>query len=72
MDEDIEQLNREALLSEVKKRRTGIRAHRDRTRHELWRYHPQLWNLLPEKIKPEILVSGWPQFYGAVCITANH
>jgi hypothetical protein len=30
--------------------------------HELCWHHPQLWNLLPEKIEPDVAVPEWPQF----------
>lgn len=62
MDEDIEQLSKEQLIIEVKKLRAGIRAHRDSTKQELCWHHPQLWNLLPEKLEPQIAVPDWPQF----------
>jgi hypothetical protein len=62
MDEDLEQFTRDQLISEVKKLRSGIRAHRDSTKHELCWHHPQLWGLLPENIDPEIAVPAWPQF----------
>lgn len=62
MDEDIEQFNREELILEVKKLRNAIRKHRDSTKHELCWHHPKLWDLLPEKTKPEIAVPDWPQF----------
>ena len=62
MDEDLNQLSKEQLIAEVKKLRTGIRAHRDSSGHELCWHHPQLWGLLPEKIDPKIAVPEWPQF----------
>jgi hypothetical protein len=62
MDEDIEHLTKEELISEVKKLRAGIRTHRDSTKHELCWHHPQLWNLLPEKTEPALAVPAWPQF----------
>lgn len=62
MDEDLEQFSRDQLISEVRKLRSGIRTHRDSTKHELCWHHPQLWGLLPEKIDPEIAVPAWPQF----------
>jgi hypothetical protein len=61
-DEDLEQLTRDELLAEVKKLRGGIRRHRDSTGHELCWHHPQLWELLPEKIDPDLAVPAWPQF----------
>lgn len=62
MDEDINQMNKDQLIEEVKKLRAGIRAHRDSTGHELCWHHPKLWALLPEKIDPDIAVPAWPEF----------
>ena len=62
MDEDIEQLTRDELITEIKKLRAGIRAHRDSTKHDLCWHHPQLWNLLPEKLDPQLAVPSWPEF----------
>jgi len=62
VDEDLEQLTRDELLTEVKKLRDGIRQHRDSTRQELCWHHPQLWGLLPEKVDPDLAVPAWPQF----------
>ena len=61
-DEDLEQLTRNEMIAEVKKLRTGIRRHRDSTGHELCWHHPQLWELLPEKVDPNLAVPAWPQF----------
>lgn len=47
MDSDLEELDREALIAEVKWLRAGIRAHRDSSGHDLCWHHPELWNLLP-------------------------
>jgi hypothetical protein len=62
MDQDLEQFTREELITEIKKLRAGIRVHRDSSKHELCWHHPQLWNLLPEKITPHLAVPAWPQF----------
>jgi hypothetical protein len=62
MDEDLDRLNREELIAEVRRLRLGIRAHRDSTGHELCWHHPDLWGLLPEKIAPEVAVPPWPKF----------
>jgi hypothetical protein len=62
MDDDLDALSREDLLSEIKKYRSAIRAHRDSTGHDLCWHHPGLWSLLPEKIAPAVAVPGWPQF----------
>ena len=62
MDEDLERLSREELQREVKSLRAGIRAHRASTKHELYRHHPRLWGLLPEKVEPDLAVPAWPHF----------
>jgi hypothetical protein len=62
MDDDLDKLGREELITEVKRLRDGIRTHRDSTGHELCWHHPDLWGLLPEKVAPEVAVPPWPQF----------
>jgi hypothetical protein len=62
MDEDLQELDRDALISEVKRLREGIRAHRDSSEHDLCWHHPELWSLLPEKSDPLPMVPDWPQF----------
>ena len=62
MDEDLLFMNREQLIEEIKKIRTGIREHRDSTGQNLCWHHPKLWGLLPEKIDPAIAVPNWPEF----------
>ena len=62
MDEDLEKLNRDELVREVKRLRGGIRAHRDSSGHDLCWHHPQLWGLLPERIDPAVAVPPWPKF----------
>jgi hypothetical protein len=62
MDEDLDGLTREALVSEVKRLRTGIREHRDSSGHDLCWHHPKLWGLLPERVTPEVAVPPWPKF----------
>jgi len=62
MDEDLAMMTREQLLTEVKRLRAGIRAHRDSSAHELCWHHPQLWGLLPERSDPLPAVPEWPQF----------
>ena len=62
MDDDLQAFDRESLIAEVKKLRAGIRAHRDTSGHELCWHHPDLWDLLPEKIGPSIAVPPWPKF----------
>lgn len=62
MDDDLGSMSRERLMSEVKKLRAGIRAHRDSSLHELCWHHPDLWSLLPDKTDPMPVVPEWPQF----------
>ncbi len=62
MDEDLETWSREALIAEVKRLRQGIRSHRDASGHDLCWHHPDLWNLLPERTQPKLMVPDWPQF----------
>jgi len=62
MDDDLESLDREQLIAEVKRLRAGIRAHRDASGHELCWHHPALWGLLPERRDPLPRVPDWPVF----------
>lgn len=62
MDEDLDLMDRAALIDEVKRLRAGIRRHRDSSGHELCWHHPQLWGLLPDGSDPLPVVPEWPQF----------
>jgi hypothetical protein len=62
MDDDLTAMNREQLMAEVRRLRAGIRAHRDSTGHDLCWHHPDLWDLLPERLSPEVAVPPWPEF----------
>jgi hypothetical protein len=62
LDQDLEKLSREELLAEAKKLRAGIREHRDSSGQELCWYHPDLWNLLPDKTAATLQVPSWPEF----------
>lgn len=62
VDDDLETMDRQTLLAEVKRLRAGIRKHRDSTGHALCWHHPDLWALLPEPTPPAIAVPQWPQF----------
>lgn len=62
IDQDLETLDREALIAEVRRLRAAIREHRDSSGHELCWHHPALWGLLPEPARRDILVPEWPQF----------
>lgn len=72
MDDDLENMDRDALIAEVKRLRAGIRAHRDASGHDLCWFHPQLWRLLPEPIDPVVVVPPWPKFMrGCVAYRAS-
>jgi hypothetical protein len=62
MDDDLDVLTREQLISEVRRLRAGIRAHRDSNGQDLCWHHPALWSLLPEPMERHIAVPAWPQF----------
>ena len=62
MDDDLQGMDRDRLIAEVRKLRAGIRTHRDATGHELCWHHPDLWGLLPERTEPAIAVPPWPKF----------
>jgi hypothetical protein len=62
LDDDVETLERSALIAEVKRLRAAIRQHRDSSGHELCWHHPNLWALLPEQTDPVPVVPEWPQF----------
>ena len=62
MDDELEGLQREQLIAEVRRLRDGIRAHRDASGHALCWYHPDLWALLPERTAAVLEVPAWPQF----------
>ena len=62
MDDDLDAMDRDALLAEVKKLRAAIRGHRDASGHDLCWHHPAMWSLLPEKLEPRIAVPPWPKF----------
>jgi hypothetical protein len=62
MDDDLNKMDRAALVAEVKRLRAGIREHRDSSGHELCWHHPKLWGLLPEGATAMPAVPSWPQF----------
>lgn len=62
VDSDLDRLDRDELVVEVRRLRAGIRAHRDTSGHDLCWHHPQLWGLLPEPVEPEVAVPPWPRF----------
>ena len=62
MDDDLQSMDRDRLIAEVKRLRAGIRVHRDSTGHDLCWHHPDLWALLPERTEPQIAVPPWPKF----------
>ncbi|MCZ2075455.1 MAG: hypothetical protein LC130_10705 [Bryobacterales bacterium] len=62
LDDDLQTMDPEALIAEVKRLRFGIRKHRDSSGHELCWHHPDLWSLLPEGAVAMPTVPAWPQF----------
>jgi len=62
MDDDLSKLTKDELIAEVKRLRTGIRAHRDASGDALCWHHPHLWGLLPEPVPKAIAVPAWAQF----------
>jgi hypothetical protein len=62
MDEDLDDMDRDELVDEIKKLREGIRKHREATLHDLCWHQPTLWGLLPEQTDPVPEVPAWPEF----------
>ena len=62
MDDDLDAMTPDQLITEAKRLRAGIRAHRDSTAHALCWHHPALWSLLPETTDPLPTVPTWPEF----------
>ncbi|MFD5699379.1 hypothetical protein [Streptomyces lasiicapitis] len=62
LDEDLRELTREELETELRRLRAAVRTHRDSTGHDLCWHHPQLWDLLPERVEPALAVPPWPRF----------
>jgi len=62
MDDDLDAMDRAALIAEVKKLRAAIRQHRDASGHDLCWHHPAMWSLLPETVEPRVAVPPWPKF----------
>jgi len=62
LDDDLQRMNRDELIAEIRRLRQGIRTHRDASGHDLCWHHPQLWGLLPERIDPAVAVPPWPKF----------
>ena len=62
MDDDVERMDRDSLIAEVKRLRAAIREHRDSSGHDLCWHHPNLWSLLPEGPAAVPAVPDWPQF----------
>ncbi|WJV44346.1 hypothetical protein [Streptomyces flavofungini] len=62
LDEDLRDLTRGKLEAEVRRLRAAVRRHRDSSGHDLCWHHPQLWDLLPERVEPAVAVPPWPRF----------
>lgn len=62
LDDDLNSLTEEELVSEIKRLRQAIRTHRDSSGHDLCWYQPELWSLLPEQSNKNIEVPNWSEF----------
>lgn len=62
MDEDLDKMDRDGLLSVAKALRAAIRSHRDCSGHDLCWFHPEMWCLLPEAAAKPPAVPPWPEF----------
>jgi hypothetical protein len=62
MDIDLLDMDADALRAEVMKLRTAIRQQRDQKGHDLCWYVPELWDVLPEKVRPQPDVPDWAEF----------
>ena len=62
LDDDLLTMNENQLRDEVRKLRKAIREQRDQKGHDLCWFLPELWEVLPEKIKPVPEVPPWPEF----------
>jgi hypothetical protein len=71
MDEDLDEMDRDQLVAEVRALRAAVRAHRDTSGHDLCWHHPDLWGVLPERVEPDIAVPPWPQFIRG-CVAYRH
>ena len=67
VDDDLNALDRDQLIAEVRKLRRGIRAHRDSSGHELCWHHPTLWGLLPDPTPPDIAVAALAEVHARLC-----
>ena len=61
MDDDLDDMDREQLVAEVKKLRAAVRVHRDSSGHNLCWHHPDLWQTLPDRWTRR-WVPPWPRF----------
>jgi hypothetical protein len=68
LDADLLTLSKEGLIAEAKKLRAGIRQHRDSSGHDLCWFVPELWDLLPEKIRPTPEVPPTEEFLSKCCV----
>jgi hypothetical protein len=62
MDQDLDELSREQLVNHIIELRSAIRQHRDASLHDLCWYQPNLWDLLPERVTPEIQIPSREKF----------
>jgi hypothetical protein len=55
-------MSRGELLTQLRRLRAAVRAHRDASGHDLCWHQPELWRLLPEGLDPDVAVPPWPRF----------
>ena len=62
LDADLDAMSAEQLRAEVRKLRAAIREQRDQKGHDLCWFVPELWEVLPEKTRPQPNVPPCPEF----------
>lgn len=62
MDADLLEMSEHQLREEVMRLRQAIRAQRDQKGHDLCWFVPELWDVLPEKVRPQPEVPDWCEF----------
>ena len=67
MDEDLAEMTRDHLITEVKKLRQGNREHRDSSGHELCWHHPALRGALTREDRSCSHCSGVAAIHARVC-----
>ncbi len=61
-DADLEAMTPAQLKQEIVRLRNAIREQRDQKGHDLCWFVPELWDVLPEKVRPQPEVPAWDEF----------